>query len=865
MSEPSAELPLLLFGQPTEAPRVKLSSSGGGNRFRHLGAGRQEERLGGKWAALQRAMEEKSTEITDELAGTDPELVLVIEIAGDRPDFVRAVQNIEGFEYLAEFDEDDLEAEEFHDPADSSTAPLGGTMFLLASNQAALEAVLDLWSQYQANEDAQFLRGLAEWKHVFRLLVDLRRWSPADRIRGTGVIEDFNSRVANGQEIVPAEIELWFRNDEGRRLVAQRSVSTLVTEAGGQVVTSAVIPAIAYHAMLVRLPAIAIQPLLSDRADDVALIRAEDIAFLRPEAQAAVTMPQPPEVDRQFPVVGAPVSADPPLVAMLDGLPLARHALLDGRVVVDDPDGWESGTVAADLQHGTAVASLILHGDRGSDGSVPSRQIYSRPVLLPDPDQIGNRECVPHNQLAIDLIHRAVLRMFDSGVSPATLAIKLVNLSLGDAGNQLALTLSPWARLLDYLSYRFGILFVVSAGNQTGSITLDYSPADVAAMSPEKLRLETLRSIVGNAHVRRLLSPSESVNSLCIGASHEDAAENWVIGARRDLLPTTEHDVGVLPSPLTSLGMGYRRSIKPDIIAPGGRVLYRAFPSPQNAPTTVFEPLYSIIPPGLTVATPTLLAGSLNGVRSFHGTSGSAAIVSHYGALILEELSQLRAESGESIDASMWAVLTKALLVHGSLLPRAEEEVREAFGPVRRNRTKDNVSRFYGYGVANLERSLRCTRQRATALGWGALGDGEAGVFELPLPPSLSGVVARRRITLTLAYMAPIRLRNRVHRAAELFIAPDLETLRLKRSEADGRSVRRGTLQHEVLVGDRAAAFVDGDTMKVQVNCRSLVGTLADRVPYGLAVTIETAASLPIYDEIAVRLQAQARARIRTR
>jgi hypothetical protein len=233
--------------------------------------------------------------------------------------------------------------------------------------------------------------------------------------------------------------------------------------------------------------------------------------------------------------------------------------------------------------------------------------------------------------------------------------------------------------------------------------------------------------------------------------------------------------------------------------------------------------------------------------------------------LILEELSRLRGESGETIDSSMWAVLTKALLVHGALIPRAEIELREAFGSANADKMKDNVSRFYGYGVADLSRSTYCTDQRATAIGWGELGDEEGAVYELPLPPSLAGVVTARRLTITLAYFAPIRLRNRIHRAAELYVVPDRQTLSLRRVAADARSVRRGTVQHEVLEGDGAAAFLSGDSLRIQVNCRSLTGTLVDRVPYGLAVTLETAAHLPIYQEISVRVRAQARARVRTR
>ena len=812
-------------------------------------------------------MANRSAEITEDLAGTDPELVLVMEIAGDRPSFVRAVQRIEGFEYLAELDEEDIAADEFHNPADTSTAPLNGTLFLLASNQEALRAVLDLWRQYQTNSHAKFPHGLAEWKHVFELLVDLRRWSPADRLQGTGVVEDFNERVAAGQEIVPAEIELWFREDDFRRTQAERTVGRLVNEAGGQVVTSAAIPAIAYHAMLVRLPVNSIRPILEGQPQNVALIRAEAIAFVRPEAQAVVSLAPPSEPEAIFEVPTIQISSDPPLVAMLDGLPLARHALLDGHIIIDDPDGWESDIAAGDRQHGTAVASLILHGDRAVDGATPRRQIYARPVLQPEPGWSGSRECIPRDELAIDVIHRAVLRMLDPDAGAVSVDVKLINLSVGDASSQLALALSPWARLLDYLAYRFRVLLVVSAGNHPAPIRLEYSPDDIEALEPEKLRIETLQALIGSAHLRRLLSPSESVNSLCVGASHEDASISWIAGARRDLLPDADRSAGPLPSPLTSIGMGYRRSIKPDIIAPGGRVLFRARPGLRSAPETVFDPNCSILPPGLTVATPTPMAGALNGTRAFHGTSGSAAIASHYGALILEELAELRTQTGEQVDPYAWAVLAKALLVHGAVLPRAVDELREAFGAANADRMKDHVSRFYGYGVANLQRSLHCTSQRATALGWGELGDEEAAIYEMPLPPSLSGVVTPRRLTITLAYFAPIRLRNRIHRAAELYILPDLQTLRLRRmaATANARSVRKGSLQHEVLTGDGAVPFLSGDSVRIQVNCRSLVGTLADKVPYGLAVTLETTAALPIYDEISVRLQAQARARIRTR
>ena len=40
-----------------------------------------------------------------------------------------------------------------------------------------------------------------------------------------------------------------------------------------------------------------------------------------------------------------------PLVALLDGLPLTGHRLLDGRLIIDDPDGYEGEYQAQERVH----------------------------------------------------------------------------------------------------------------------------------------------------------------------------------------------------------------------------------------------------------------------------------------------------------------------------------------------------------------------------------------------------------------------------------------------------------------------------------------------------------------------------------
>lgn len=67
-----------------------------------------------------------------------------------------------------------------------------------------------------------------------------------------------------------------------------------------------------------------------------------------------------------------------------------------------------------------------------------------------------------------------------------------------------------------------------------------------------------------------LLRP-KSINALTVGALHADDA--GAVG-----LPSHVLDVlggSRLPSVVSALGRGVRRAVKPDILAPGGRQLFR--------------------------------------------------------------------------------------------------------------------------------------------------------------------------------------------------------------------------------------------------------------------------------------------------
>ena len=84
------------------------------------------------------------------------------------------------------------------------------------------------------------------------------------------------------------------------------------------------------------------------------------------------------------------------------------------------------------------------------------------------------------------------------------------------------------------------------------------------------------------------------------------------------------------------------------------------------------------------------------------------------------------------------------------------------------------------------------------------------------------------------------------------------------RTDVDWQQVQRGTIQHEILEGHSAMAFVDGHELVFKVNCMADAGKILAPVPFALCVTLEVAEGLdlPIYEE--VRQRVVARIEVRT-
>jgi len=471
----------------------------------------------------------------------------------------------------------------------------------------------------------------------------------------------------------------------------------------------------------------------------------------------------------------------------------------------------------------------------------------------------GFFEEVPKKALVVDLIHRAVRRLFDGEGEEAPVApqVRVINLSIGDPGRPFLRAMSPLARLIDWLSQKYQVLFVISAGNQFGTISLGVSRSELEALSPQEREKLIIRSLYDNLRHRRILSPSESLNALTVGATHQDNAEDTYWGNRIDPFPMG------LPSPVSAFGSGYRRSIKPDVLLPGGRVLLiEDFKASSESGKACFKvSSTNLNPPGLKVAHPSSMPGDLGKVAFSRGTSCATALMTRTAAICYDTLRLILQDQTDYENLRTYeAVVLKAMVMHSCEWGDLGSKLRDTLdrqGQNHRRQVKNHVARWAGYGTPCIEKVLNCTAQRATLIGYGALGDDEANIFQLPLPPSLASVSQWRRLTITLAWFSPIAPSSQKYRAAYLWFEPlNNNGLVPNRQERDHNAVKRGTLQHEIFEGDRANPFVDGDTLNIKVNCRKDAGEIEEPVKFGLWVSLEVKedVSLPIYEEIRTRI-----------
>ncbi len=414
------EKPLLIFPEYSTVARQKKKSPFGSSPYHYPVFSHQKDRLTPQFESMLQSF------IVDIPEGLEPEYVLVIETIGQIEDFQRAVSAIEGLEWLAEIDEEEIEPDEdfyqdckigkrifynniehinskqssgiwesllesgFINDEGYSTGKdidefeqfipdeysehieeimstirdefrtsrqqvLSGRLFLGMSNRQAMERLLSLWNQWDS-DDRKLPYSYGKWAEIFKQLKVIRKWDINDRLSETGIIDYWKEEIELKKGIVTKisfEIELWYRNVDEKRNEIQTMISNLITEENGNIVASCEIKEIRFHAIRAELPLESIEKVINSEYN--AIFSSDNVRFFRPVGQCKVEASNE-RTEGDFETGSA--SGDP-VVAILDGMPFVHHALLENRLILDDPDDFGGVYLASERQHGTAMASLV--------------------------------------------------------------------------------------------------------------------------------------------------------------------------------------------------------------------------------------------------------------------------------------------------------------------------------------------------------------------------------------------------------------------------------------------------------------------------------------------------------------------------
>ncbi|MEQ1814821.1 MAG: hypothetical protein ABL860_10305 [Candidatus Nitrotoga sp.] len=383
-------LPLLVF------PRAKTIAPPTGNGFPpskphfpdHV---RQVERLTAQLADVQQGFSRYKASVSGVVGGLEPETVLVIEIAGSVEDFKRAVDATTGLEWLGEWDIANIEPnDEFYEKnkkGEKTDKRLTGRLFLSLGNDQGINELLTLWKQWEKGQ--KLPTNKTKWRDVFTQAMKIRRWGIEETLHETGMIDrwrDLLNPLHPAQEI-QCQIELFYRRNPEKRKQNETAITALLLEMKGRTLSPFIdMPDIAFHAVKAQLPADKVRHLLTlldtpDAKIDIQLFKFPGVMYFRPTGQSMAASGDETGEAAEFP---EGISELPPVVAILDGAPNLLHGALKDRLLFDDPDNLAAEYQPGEKRHGSAMASLVVHGELNALSVPLTRKVYHLAIMQPN-------------------------------------------------------------------------------------------------------------------------------------------------------------------------------------------------------------------------------------------------------------------------------------------------------------------------------------------------------------------------------------------------------------------------------------------------------------------------------------------------
>lgn len=744
--------------------------------------------------------------------------------------FEQAVRLVPGLEFLGA---EDIEEDELDDnPA----------LYLMVPSEGALRNIVTLWRGWQANGTVP--ERFSAWKALLSQLRDIRPWGPQDRITPAD-FDVLTAEAVSSRTTVRVEIELVFRQDgQTTEQEARRGIAGV----GGTTVSQSRIAGAGYHALLADIPVQAMQQTL--QRDPRGLSGLDAIFQIRPQS---IFHFEPIEEVAGAPAGTAPAVAGDPIAAIFDAVPLAGHPRLAGALSVDDPFDLERLAVGP-RKHGSAMASAVIHGDLNDPWARPlERPVYFVNMLYATAD-IQEPERFP-DRLPADLFEQALIRMRE-GDQPTAPHVIVINASLGDPNKPFAGRMSGWARVVDYLASKYGVLFIISAGNHHDPLETENMTAGAFEALPADRKLRVaLRASASQIATRRILAPAEAINAVTVGALHADRFEY------PRALPANTFDIlsGTgLSSVSSGLGPGYGGATKPDILVPGGRHHVRLAPNgdhhrlhPLTTNAAAFGGIAVAAPPSATSLDADVLARSV-------GTSVAAALATGVAARAHEALEAAYPDFA-ALPSGQRAALLKALLIHGARWTEARDLLIEILGPAdnrKHYRQKDNVRRYLGFGAYDPDLIINCANDRATLWAVGTLAADQGKRFRVPWPSAMSGKAQPHGLSATLAWFSPPRPGAVAYRAVRMkIIKPDqlgAAGVESNSAQPDPRQAHKGTVVHWRWDGARAAAIAGDGFFGIDVQREA--DDVDQAANFAVVVTLEMAGEANVYTQVLNRI-----------
>jgi hypothetical protein len=834
--------------------------------------------------------------------GIDAETALVIEVKNTLGDFYKFVRNNPNLDFLADITcDNDTDTD-----TEIESADRGKFCYLIMTNGESRRQLLSKWNQWKkyfesgnADENRNPLDfGDGTLNNLFREITEIRLWDDRDRLEEAGGISYLKKLSRQEPDtVIRIQVEFFYRRSPDKRRTAVQEFERLLTN--GRIVegSECCIDPICYHGLIAEIPAKDITTIIQyydDLAADAKTPRPSGFQYLGSAGvrvfssvgqmatekwKREVTHNTPAEVARiDFSKVKQPTE-DKPIIALFDGYPVTEHVTLEGRLVIDDPDSFDELTPVSERFHGTSMASLIVMGDLMYGPPQPlSRKIYLRPIMQYSKDYQG--EVVSENNLLfIDYLYRAIRRLFEGegDISPVCNSIKIINLSIGDESKIFYHSISPLARLLDWLSYEYNVLFVVSAGNHLDlsenfnkpfSVENSFFDESTTSLGAQN---KVVQFVYNQRAQRRLLAPAESMNAITVGSLHSDQSS---ISANPDIKNPYMNGT-ILPCLYSPFGYGYNKSIKPDLIHSGGRqVLIKDQIYSDRITVGTYNGMGEI---GHISAIPGE-SGEKTRFAFTRGTSNATALISRTLSDCYDILYSIEQQTNtESKFTRFSSVLLKAMIIHGcswsnNMRNNLKHSLKGMETSVSSNGNEE-IRRWAGYGDLNFELIQKCQSQRVTLYAYNTIKPNNSADYHIKIPNWLQSI-KKIKITVTLAWFSEIMPKNKKYRKASLefsLSAPktdqkysdevDAEKIAKKAFTVISDSVPpkiadRGTVQH-VIYHNKEELVSTEEELIISVKSNKKMDDSNHPNIYGLFVTIEVPEQVMIsqnwisfYDEI---------------